>query len=122
MKKDNVIREKSYDFSIKIINLYLDLKKQQKEYILSSQILRSATSIGANVEEAIGGQSLKDFFSKICIAYKEARETHYWLRLFRDTNIITQDKAKQLLNDLEEILKIITKIQTTTKQKVVISN
>lgn len=75
--RENVIQKKSYAFSLKIILAYKDLIEQKKEYVLSRQLLRSGTSVGANVEEAIGGQSEKDFLSKIAIAYKEAGETHY---------------------------------------------
>jgi four helix bundle protein len=81
MKKDNVIRDKSYAFALRVVKLYQFLINEKKEFVLSRQILRSGTSIGANVEEAIGGQSGRDFQSKIAIAYKEARETHYWIRI-----------------------------------------
>lgn len=89
---------------------------EKKEYCLSKQILRSGTSIGANIEEASGGQSKKDFLSKLSIAYKEARETRYWLRLLHDTNYINNEMYNSLFNDCEELLKIISKIQTTTKE------
>ena len=79
--ENNVIKEKSYLFALKIIELYKYLCFKKKEYVLSKQILKSGTSIGANIEESIGGQSQRDFFAKMNIAYKEARETHYWLRL-----------------------------------------
>jgi four helix bundle protein len=77
--------------------------------------LRSGTSIGANVEEAIGGQSRKDFFAKLTIAYKEARESHYWIRILTDTDFLTEKESKSLLTDIEEILKIIGSIQKTVK-------
>ena len=86
MKNDNVIQIKSYAFAVKIIKIYQFLANDKKEFVLSKQLLRSGTSIGANIEEAIGGQSSKDFYAKLTIAYKEARETHYWIRLLRDTN------------------------------------
>ena len=86
--KENIILDKSYSFAQRIVNLYLYLKKEKKEFELAKQILKSGTSIGANVEEAIGGFSRKDFSAKFGIAYKEARETKYWLRLLHDTNII----------------------------------
>jgi len=85
MKKDNVLQEKSYAFAIRIVNAYKYLVEDKKEYVLSKQLLRCGTSIGANTEEAIGGQSEKDFYAKLNIVYKEARETHYWIRLLRDT-------------------------------------
>jgi len=83
VKKDNIIQEKSYKFALEIINLYKTLKNQENEYVLSKQILRSGTSIGSNVEEAIGGQSKKDFISKLSIAYKETREPLAETKKFR---------------------------------------
>ena len=115
MKKDKVVLDKSYKFAIDIVELYKKLKFENKEFVLSSQILRSGTSIGANMEEANGAQSRKDFFAKISIAYKEARETHYWLRLLRDTNFIEPDVAEDLLNKAYELLKIIGSIQKSVK-------
>lgn len=115
MKKDNVIQIKSYNFSVKVVKLYKEIVEKEKEYVLSKQLLRSATSIGANVEEAIGGQSRKDFFAKLTIAYKEARETHYWIRLLKDTEYIVKEKANDLLADIEEILRIIGSIQKTVR-------
>ena len=88
MKSDNIIQQKSYAFALRIIKLYMYLKDEKNEYTLSKQVLRSGTSIGANIEEAIGGQSSKDFLAKISIAYKEARETHYWIRLLGDSGFI----------------------------------
>jgi len=75
MKKDNIIQIKSYDFAVRIVKLYKHLSQEKKEFVLSKQLLRSGTSIGANIEEAIGGQSRKDFFAKLTKAYKEARES-----------------------------------------------
>lgn len=117
MKKDNIIQTKTYDFAVRIVRLYQYLVNEKKEYILSKQILRCGTSIGANVEEAIGGQSDKDFFAKLSIAYKEARETHYWIRLLTDTDYIDEDMKSSLLRDVNEILKIITSIQKTMRSK-----
>jgi four helix bundle protein len=79
--KENVIKTKSFDFAVRVVNLYKWLITEQKEFVLSKQCLRSGTSIGANVEEADSGQSKKDFIAKMSIALKEAKETHYWLRL-----------------------------------------
>jgi four helix bundle protein len=115
MKTDNVIQQKSYGFALRIVKLYKDLVEEKKEYVLSKQILRSGTSIGANVEEAIGAQSAKDFLSKLSIAYKEARETHYWLRLLRDSETLSRDHAGSLIGDCEEILRISGSIIKTTK-------
>lgn len=93
MKKGNIIQEKSYDFAVRIVNLYKHLSQEKKEFVLSKQLLRSGTSIGANIEETIGGQSRKDFYAKLTIAYKEARETHYWIRLLKDTSFLSKDTA-----------------------------
>jgi len=79
--KKNILKEKSYQFSLRVIKLFKYLNKEKHEYILGKQILRSGTSIGANIEEGIAAQSIKDFIAKMSIAFKEAKETHYWLRL-----------------------------------------
>jgi len=113
--KENPIQQKSYAFSVRIVKACRYLQNEKKEYVLSKQLLRSGTSIGANVEEAIGGQSRKDFYAKMTIAYKEARESHYWIRLLTDTDYFTSKQGEELLNDCEELLKIITSIQKTTK-------
>ena len=115
MKKDNVIQIKSYDFAVRIVKLHKYLSQEKKEFVLSKQLLRSGTSIGANVEEAIGGQSRKDFFAKLTIAYKEARESHYWIRLLKDTDFLSNKESESLLKDIEEILKIIGSIQKTIR-------
>lgn len=115
MKKDNVIQIKSYAFAVKVVELYKHLTVEKKEFVLSKQLLRSGTSIGANVEEAIGGQSRKDFFAKLTIAYKEARESHYWIRLLKDTSYLTKEEFESLINDIEEILRIIGSIQKTIR-------
>ncbi len=95
--------------------MYKDLSVNKKEFILSKQLLRSGTSIGANVEEALGGQSRKDFYAKLTISYKEARESHYWIRLLKDTNYLTQKQYDSLILDIEELLKIIGSIQKTIR-------
>jgi len=117
MKKDNIIQQKSFGFAVRIVNLYKNLIYEKKEFVLSKQLLRSGTSIGANVEESIGGQSDKDFISKISIAYKEARETIYWLKLLQATDFLTQQQADSLLNDADEICKILASIQKTLKSR-----
>ena len=96
MKKDNIVQQKSYQFAVRIVKTCKYLQQEKKEYILSKQLLRSGTSIGANIEEAIGGQSEKDFFAKLTISYKEARETHYWIRLFGDTGYLTKEECQSL--------------------------
>lgn len=115
--KDNIIQIKSYNFALRIIKLYKYLVENKREFVLSKQILRCGTSIGANVEEAIGGQSRADFVSKFSIAYKEARETHYWLRLLHDSKFLTRKQFDSLISDCEELIKIIAKIQKTTKYR-----
>jgi four helix bundle protein len=117
MKENNVVQEKSFAFAIRIVNLYKFLCEEKKEFVLSKQILRSGTSIGANIEESIGGQSEKDFFAKISISYKELRETTYWLKLLKATNYISEELAISLLHDAEELSRIIGKIQLTLKKK-----
>ena len=117
MKKDNVIQVKSFAFAIKAVNTFKALQSE-KEYILSKQFLRSSTSIGANVEEAIGAQSKADFISKLSIAYKEARETLYWLRLLVATEYLTKEITESLIADVEELCRIIaansTHVQTNS--------
>lgn len=114
--KDSIIANKSFAFALKIIRLYKILVENNREFVVSKQLLRSGTSIGANVEEALGGQSKKDFVAKLSVAYKEARETSYWLRLLRESGYLQKEEAALLLVDIEEILRIIGKIQTTVKK------
>ena len=116
--KNNILQEKSYAFALRIIETYQYLCNDKKEYVLSKQLLRAGTSIGANVEEAIGGQSEKDFVSKISISYKEARETHYWIRLLSDSDYISKENSISLLKDCEELQKIMTAIQRTIKSRI----
>ncbi len=116
MKDNNIIREKSFAFAIRIVKAYKYLQDKKNEYILSKQMLRSGTSIGANIEEAIGGQSKADFISKISIAYKESRETLYWIKLLYATNYLTPKMADSLLSDCEDLCRIIGKIQVSTKR------
>src|SRR5688572_27447016 len=117
MKAENALLDKSYNFAIRIVNLYKFLTKEKKDYIIAKQIFRSGTSIGANAEEAVGGFSDKDFIAKLQISYKETRETRYWLRLLRDTDYLSKEQATSLINDCEELQKIITAILNTMKGK-----
>ena len=117
MEKKNIIQEKTFLFAVRIVNFYGYLVDKKKEYVLSKQILRSGTSIGANIEEAIGGQSKRDFINKVSIAYKESRETRYWLRLLKEANYIDDKIFNSVNKDCEEIIKIITSIQKTSKTK-----
>ncbi|MGG7035463.1 MAG: four helix bundle protein [Flavobacterium sp.] len=115
MKSDNIVQIKSYAFAVRIVKAYKYLAEEKREYVLSKQLLRCGTSIGANIEEAIGGQSEKDFFAKLSISYKEARETHYWIRLLKDTNYLSIEESDSLLNDTNELLRIIGSIQKTLR-------
>lgn len=108
--KENVIMRKSFAFSVRIVNLYKYLSEQKKEYVISKQIYRSGTSIGANIAEAQRAQSTADFVAKMKIALKEANETQYWLQLLHETNYITEKEFTSVHNDLLEILKILTAI------------
>ena len=113
--KENVVQEKSYLFAVRIIRLYKHISASKKEFVLAKQVLRSGTSIGANIEEAIGAQSRADFVSKMSVAYKEARETIYWLRLLRDTDYLTETEFESIHADAEELCRIIGTIQKSTK-------
>lgn len=116
IKTESIIAGKSYSFALKIIELYKHLISEKKEYVLSKQLLRSDTSIGANVNEAVCAQSKRDFVHKLSIALKETRETSYWLNLLKDSNYIT-DGYTVLTNLCTEINKILSSIILTTKQK-----
>ena len=113
----NVIQEKAYDFALSIIDLYKSMKLQN-EYVLSKQLLRSGTSIGANVEEATAAQSRKDFISKMSIAFKEARETSYWLRLIRDSKLCEDVNFDDIITKSEEIIRILTSIVKTSQKNI----
>ena len=116
--KKSIVGQKSYDFALRIIKLYKFLIDEKKEFVLAKQVLRARTSIGANLAESAGAQSDKDFLSKISIAYKEARETEYWISLLKDSEIMSKKLASSFLKDLEELLKIMGKIQVTMKEKI----
>lgn len=113
--KDNPILVKTFNFALKIVGLVREVQSNKKEFVLTKQLLRSGTSIGANAEEAIGGISKKDFIHKLTISYKEARETKYWLRLLQESDLIEEKKAIELLKDCEEILKILFSIIRSSK-------
>ena len=117
MKKENVIQEKSFAFAVRIVKLYQYLCEEKKEFVLSKQIVRCGTSIGANVEESIGGQSDKDFLSKISISYKETREIIFWIKLLSTTGYLEEKQAQSLLAEAEELRKILGSIQLTLKKK-----
>jgi len=115
LKEENVILDKSFKFGLRILKLYIHLKKKKVDGGLCSQILDSGTSIGANVEEAVGGSSKKDFINKLQIAYKEAREARYWLRLLREGDMSEKKLADSFLKDCDEIIAILTAILNSSK-------
>jgi len=114
MSKDNLIQDKSFEFALSIIRLFQKLV-DQREYVVSRQLLRSGTSIGANIEEAIAAESRKDFTHKMSLASKEARETRYWLRLLLKSDLTMIDVEQELV-DIQEIVNITTSIVKTTKE------
>ena len=110
--KDNIVLDKSFEFAVRVVNLYKHLCDSKKEYTLSKQLLRSGTSIGANINEAQAAQSKKDFIAKMSIASKEARESKYWIELLIKTEYLDKDNkhTQSLLNDIEELTKLLTSI------------
>lgn len=114
-QKENLIQKLSYEFALKSIQLYQNISESRKEFILSKQFLRSATSIGANIEEAIAWQSKKDFISKLSIAQKESRESYYWIRLLHDSWYISDNEFHIFESDILSIIRVLTKILVTTK-------
>lgn len=114
-QKDNIILTKSYDFAVRVTKVVLEIRKTEKEYDLTRQLLRSATSIGANAEEAVGGFSKKDFIYKLQISFKEARESKYWIRILSDTELLNKEIGISLIAQIDEILKILTAILKTSK-------
>ena len=112
----SVIEKKSFEFAVRVVNLYKHLTSVKKEYVMSKQLLKSGTSIGANVSEGEQGQSKADFHSKMCIALKEANETYYWLRLLFATEYITEKEYISMEIDVKEIIALLTSICKTTQQ------
>ncbi len=115
---DNVIKNKSFNFALRVVKLYQFLNQEKKEYILSKQLLRSGTSIGALVREAEHAESKLDFIHKLAIAQKEANETDYWLELLFQSEYLNETQFQSLKNDIIEINKILASIIITTKQKI----
>ena len=113
----NLMMEKSFSFALRIIKLYQHLSEKKKEYVLSKQVLRSGTSIGANLEESRGAQSSPVFPAKISIAYKEARETSYWLRLLFASKYLTVRQFNSLHADCDELIRILGSTQLTRRTK-----
>ena len=117
MKRDNVIKSKSFKFSVRIVKLYKYLTEERTEFIMSKQLLRSGTSIGANVRESEHAESKADFIHKLSIALKEANETEYWLDLLKETNYLNNSEYISIQIEIKEILKLLTSIIKTSKQK-----
>ncbi|MEL3904437.1 MAG: four helix bundle protein [Treponemataceae bacterium] len=117
MKTDNVIVEKSKSFALKIIRIYKILCDDKREFILSKQMLRSGTSIGVNVKEAIRGQGKADFYAKLFIALKEASETEYWLELLHEGGYLSEENFSSIYPDCQEIIKILVAITKTKNSK-----
>ena len=114
---ESIVFEKSKAFAIRIVKLYKHLCESKNEYVLSKQLLRSGTSIGANIAEAECGFSKKDFLAKMYIAYKECSETKYWLELLFATDYLTQIEYESILSDCTELIKLLTAITKTTRSK-----
>lgn len=119
MKQDNIILDKSFAFAVRVVKLYKFLCDEKREYILSKQLLRAGTSIGANVNEAQAAQSKADFISKLSISSKEAREVNYWINLLIETKYLNIDDAhvKSLKEDTEEIIKLLTSIIKSSQDR-----
>ena len=113
---DSPVKDKSYKFAIRIVNVYKHLTETKREYVMSKQMLRSGTSVGANIREANQAESKADFIHKMSIALKEASETEYWLELLLDTRFLEQKEFDSLQKDCEEVLKLLTSIIKTSKQ------
>jgi four helix bundle protein len=116
--KENILKVKSFEFAIRMVNLNQYLKKEKGEYILSQQLIRSGTSIGAIIREAEHAESTKDFVHKLCIGLKEVNESKYWLELLAATNFVTKKMYESLNDDCEELLKILIASIKTTKLKI----
>jgi len=114
---ENVSLDKSFDYAVRIVNLCKYLNNDKKEYIMSKQLLRCGTSIGANISEAQRGQSLADFTTKMCIALKEANESEYWLRLLYKTDYLEEKQFESIHKDAEELINILTSICKTSQEK-----
>lgn len=117
MKTENIVADKSKMFAVRIVKLYQYLCTEKREFVLAKQLLRSGTSIGANVKEAIRGQSKADFISKMSIALKEASETEYWLELLYETDFLDKNQFESIYADNQELLKILTSIIKSSSER-----
>ncbi len=116
--KDNVVKDKSFEFSVRIVNLYRYLTAEKQEYVMSKQVFRSGTSIGANICEAVQGISTADFVAKLSISLKEASETDYWLRLLHRTGYIEDEQFDSIIKDCQELIKLLIVIIKKTKENI----
>jgi len=116
VREDNVLVRKSFSFAVRVVNLYRYLSSEKKEFVLSKQLLRSGTSVGANINEAQDAQSRNDFISKLSISLKEARESKYWIELLKETNYLTKKETESIIDDIIELIKLLTTIIKTTKR------
>jgi len=116
MKSDNVVFDKSLAFAVRIVRLYQHLAREKNEYVLSKQILKSGTSVGANIREALRGQTRQDFASKMNISLKEICETEYWLELLYKTDYITDKEFDSVFSDCRELTKFLTSIVKSTRE------
>jgi four helix bundle protein len=115
MKENNIIQQKSFKFGVEIIGICKELKEKKKESVISSQLLRAGMSVGANIEEGLGCQTKKDFYFRFTIAYKEARESMYWLNLVRESGLSQHEKMIPIIRDCDEILRILGSILKTLR-------
>ena len=116
MKKENIIKNKSFLFAIRVVNLYKVLTTEHKEFVMSKQLLRSGTSVGANVREAEHAESKADFVHKLSMALKEANETEYWIDLLKEISYLNNSEYLSIQYDIKEILKLLTSIVKASKQ------
>ena len=116
MRRPNVVSDKSFDFAVRVVKLYRYLCDEKKEYVLSKQLLRSGTNIGANIREALHGQSKKDFISKMSISLKEANESLYWIELLQAAEILNESESKSIHNDCNEIVSLLVSIIKTSRR------
>ena len=115
MKRENVVMNKSYAFALRVIKLYKYLIYEKKEYVLSKQLLRSGTSIGALIKEGEHAQSKPDFLNKMNVALKEANEAEYWIELLRDSEYLSATESLSILEDVSELIKLLASIVKSTK-------
>lgn len=120
--RENIVKNKSFAFAVRIVNAYKYLCEEKREYVMSKQLLRSGTSIGALIREAEHAESKQDFIHKNAIAQKEANETLYWLELLKETEYLNEDEFEALYKDAIEIMKLLTSIIKTTKNSLTVNN